>query len=69
MSSVWRALPFLSTPNASPLLPLALSRLLLTRTGLSYFTRLSTGGIIACVAGVCRALQDNGRQPSFKVRL
>jgi hypothetical protein len=46
MSSVWRALPFLSTPKASPLLPLDLSRLLLTSTGLSYFTRLSTGGII-----------------------
>ena len=47
MSSVWSALPLLSTPNVS-FLPLALSfsRLLLTSTGLSYLTRLSTGGII-----------------------
>lgn len=57
MSSVCRALPFLSTPKASePFLPFALSRLLLTSTGLSYLTRLSTGGII---------LSRSARPPPF----
>ena len=47
ISSVCNAFPFLSTSKASePLLAFDLSRLPLMRTGLSYLTRLSTGGII-----------------------
>ena len=48
MSSVCRALAFLSTLSASALLffPLPFSLELLTWTGLSYLTKEGTGGII-----------------------
>ena len=75
MSSVCSALPLLSTPNVS-FLPLAfsLSRLLLTSTGLSYLTRLSTGGIIPPrpalptarrTPGQCRRTRDQRMVATF----